>query len=371
MKARIVLAGLLVSMMVVEVSAQGAEYDDMYFRGKDRERNKAIDAEEAISAKTKKQSDEVAPQEDDNSNPTDTYSARNVNPEYVSRSNSEKASEDESNYYLEGYTPTSANSNFNNSYYNNANWASNSFYGSRNDNFFNRGYGCNYCGPQMSWMITSAPYYPFGYYDSWMSPYGYGPSYGWRTGWSVSFMYGGYGGMYNPYYGGYGNPYYGGGYPGYYYGGGNNNYYESPRVVTAGKRPSNNSATITPSTRPSRNTVSTNSSTAGNNTNTVSSGRTTRVRQSQDEYYVRPSRRTTAPTSTFDTPGNSNSRNTGNSLWTPPSTQPTRTRDNNNYDPPTRTPSNSPSYSPPSSSPSRGSGGSGGSSSPRPRGGRD
>jgi hypothetical protein len=82
----------------------------MYFRGKDREKNKAIDAEEAYaSAKTtkskKQKPDEVVADTEvaDNVNPTDSYSARNVNPEYVSRSNSEKASEDEANYYLAGY----------------------------------------------------------------------------------------------------------------------------------------------------------------------------------------------------------------------------------------------------------------------------
>lgn len=358
MKARIVLAGLLVSMMVIEVSAQRAEYDDMYFRKKDREINKSIEAETAYaSAKTKKQKpDEVTlTEEENNSNPTDSYSARNVNPEYVSRSNSEKASEDESNYYLEGYAPVSTtnNSNFNNSYYNNANWAANSYYGSRNDFFFNRGYGCNYCSPQMSMMITSAPYYPYGYYDSWMNPYY--PSYG--SGWSLSFMYGNY---WNPYGGyGYGNPYGGYGYPVYY--GGGSNYYE-PAVVNYGKRPSRHSAVVQPTERIDTRTRNT---AAENNTMANSGNRT---RQTQDEYYVRPSRRPSA----YDTPTQWSTGNTGNTSnnnsWTPPTTQPSRSRDS--YNPPSYTPS--PSYSP-SSSPSRGSsggssGGGGGGSSPRPRG---
>jgi hypothetical protein len=368
MKARIVLASLLVSMMVVEVSAQRAEYDDMYFRGKDREINKAISADEAFaSAKTKKQKkndedamDEVVSDNEDNSNPTDSYSARNVNPEYVSRSNSEKASEDESNYYLEGYTPApaSSNSNFNNSYYNNANWARNSYYA---NNGWNSSYNgsCGYCDP---WM---GPGYGGGFYDPWMTPsYGLGPSYGWRTGWSVSFMYGnywnpygGYGGMYNPYYGG------GFGYPGYY--GGNNFYYESPRIVNYGKRPSRHSAVVQPTQRADSRTRT---NTTGNVANVNSTNRT-RQRQVQDEYYVRPSRRSS--TSAFDNSSPWNPGGSRNGFSTPQSTQPSRSRDS--YNPPTRT--SSPSYTP-SSSPSRGGssgsgGGGGGGSSPRPRGGRN
>lgn len=340
MKARIVLAGLLVSMMVTEVSAQRAEYDDMYFRGKDREKNKAIDAENTYaSAKTtKKQKPAEVIEEEDSVNPTDSYSARNVNPEYISRSNSEKASEDEANYYLEGYSPaTATTSNFNNSYYNNVNPAGSSYYANNNWN---------------------SPYYGrCGYCDPWMSPaYGYGPSYGWGTGLSVSLTYGNYWspyggyGMYNPYYG-YGNPYYGGyGYPAYY--GGNNFYYnESPRVVNYGKRPSRHSAVVQPTQRTRTRDTGT------ENIASVNSSGKQRQRQAQDEYYVRPSKR--ASSSIFD--NSQRNSGTGNSLWTPSTT---RTRETYNS-------GRSSSYTP-SSSPSRGSssgsGGGGGSSSPRPRG---
>lgn len=354
MKARIVLAGLLVSMVVAEVSAR-QEYDDMYFRGKDRGKNNSMEAEAAYaSAKTKKQRpDEVAIPEADNSNPTDSYSARNVNPEYVSRSNSEKASEDESNYYLEGYTPASANSNdnFNNSYYNNTNGASSSYYA---NNSMNSPYNAS-CACYDPWM---SPYYGGAYNSPWMTPaYGMGPSYGWGTGLSISLMYGNY---WNPYGGyGYGNPYYGGyGYPAYY--GGNNNYYnESSRVVNYGKRPSRHSAVVQPTQR--TDTRTRNTTTIADNTTNVSSGNKVRQRQTQDEYYVRPARRQSA----FD---NSMPWNSGSGLSTPQNTQSTRTRES--YNPPTRTAS--PSYSPPTSSPSRGSSGGssggGGGSSPRPRG---
>jgi hypothetical protein len=350
MKARIVLAGLLVSMMVVEVSAQRAEYDDMYFRGKDREKNKAIDAEEAYaSAKTtknkKQKPDEVVADTEvaDNVNPTDSYSARNVNPEYVSRSNSEKASEDEANYYLAGYTPPSPASDLNNSYYNNANQASNSYYANESGN--NPYYGNCGCNSSMS------------------------PSNGWSTGLSVSLMFGNYSnpyngyGMYNPSYG-YGNSYYGGGY-GYpsYYGSNNynnnnnNNYYNEAPRVNYGKRPSRHSAVVQPAQRTRTQDTGT------TNVASVSSSNRMRQRQTQDEYYVRPSRRTSA------LGVDSYSNGTINSLFTPSTSQPSRTRESYNSGNSSRTPSYTPSSSP---SPSRGgnSGGSGGggSSSPRPRG---
>lgn len=352
MKARIVLIGLLVSMVVSGAFAQRAEYDDMYFRAKDRERNKALDAEEAYaSAKPTKQKQDEMLQEEDNTNPTDSYSARNVNPEYVSRSNSEKASEDESNYYVEGYAPAFAKNDFNNSYYNNTNMAASSYYANNWNSPYSYYGNCGYCGPAMS------PYYGGGFYDPWMSPaYAMGPSYGWHTGLSVSLMYGNYanpyGGYgYNPYYGGYGYPYYGG-----------NGYYESPRVVNYGKRPSRHSAVVQPAQRTdtrSRNTMA-------ENVTTISSGSRTRQRQTQDEYYVRPARRP----STLDNPSSWSVDRPDNSLFSSPqNTQPTRTRDT--YNSPSRTPSYTPSATPsysPSRSSSGSSGGSGGGSSPRPRG---
>lgn len=359
MKTKIVLAALLTTMVVLEVSAQ-REYDDMYFRGKDREKNKAIEADEALTpVKKKKQTPaEDAQDEDYYANPTDSYSARNVNPEYVSRSNSEQASDDEANYYSEDYQPATSDYNYNNSYYNNSNWARNRFYA--NSMWANPYYSPGFYSPWMS------PYGGFGYNDPWMTPYA-GP-YAWGNSWTIAFGFGnywgpgyGYGvgnGLGFPYYGyqyGYGYGYGGYGYPNYYYGGG---YYESGRSVNYGKRPTQNSSAVSSTnTRPGRQVASN-----SNNTN-VSSGRATRVRQSQDEYYVRPSRRTTT-TPSFD-----------NNPSSTPSSRPSRydngetirSRGGNNY------PSQTPSYSP-SSSPSRGnsgggsSGGGGGGARPRGRG---
>ena len=375
MKTKFVLSSLVAILMVLEVSAQRAEYDDMYFNGKDRERNKAVLAEENVpQAKNKKLKEKekqtAEAEEEDNSNPTDSYSARHVNPEYVSRENSEQASEDETNYYVEGYTPASNNQfSYNNSYYNNSNWARSSYYANSGWNSPYYG-GCGYCNS--GWGMYS----PYGYNDPFMMPgYGYGyPSYGWRTGWSVSFMFGNYYnpwgyGMYNPYNNFY-NPYYAGGYgyPNYYYSGGNN--YEGSRPNYA-KRPSRHSAVVTPTDRTvsrTRPSVTGNSSAKNDNSSTVNTRRT-RTREPQPDYYVRPARRTSLFDNSSTSPSNTRPFNNGNSrdfFSNPTTTQPSRSRE---YSSPSQ--NSSPSYSPPSSSPSRSSGGSsggGGGSSPRPRG---
>lgn len=361
MKTTIVLASLLATMITLDVSAQRAEYDDMYFTAKDREKNKAIQAEESRTpAKVKKQQqveeDEYITEEVD-TNPLDSYSARNVNPEYVSRANSEEASADEENYFVEGYSPTPAggNFNYNNSYYNNSNWARNSYYAA---NGWYSPYGMGMYDP---WMMNNRMYSPYGYgmgygfYDPWMSPYG-GYGMGMGSGWSMSIGYGwgnnfGWGGY--PYYGGgysniwYGNNYYGGGY-----------YYEPSKPNTNyGRRPSRNSAVVAPSQRTvSRSRTSEGVATTGGRVANTNNNTTTRVRtrQTQDEYYVRPAQRATRSSDSFSRPSSGNS-------YSNPGTTPSRSRE---YSSPSRstspayTPSpsrsSSPSYSP---SPSRSSGG--------------
>lgn len=360
MKTRIVLAGLVAMTMVLEVSAQRAEYDDMYFRGKDREKNKAVATEEATAyAKKQKQvSAQEALDADYYANPTDSYSARNVNPEYISRSNAEQASDDEA-YYSEDYQPQTSSSNYNNAYYNNsfynnANWARNSFYANsmwgRPYGMYGMGrmYGMGYYDPWMN------PYGGFGYNDPWMmsSMYGMGMGYGygWGSGWSMSIGFGNSWGWGS----GYGNPYYGYGYGYPYYGGG---YYEPGSYTRyAGRRPSRNSSIVTPNQRMVSRSTTTNRSTgriASTNTNGTTRVRT---RQAQDEYYVRPAQRTTRSTQSYYTPVNTNTTPGG----------ATRSR---GFSTPTR--SSSPGWAPssaptrsssPSFSPSRSSGGSSGGS---------
>src|SRR6478609_2475426 len=142
MKTRIVIGSLVATMMAFQGLAQRAENDDMYFNSKDRQKQKSEKGTTDVNDKIysdynsfrKKHFDKNEEEADTVSkavNPTDSYSARTINPEYISRSNSEQASEDE-NYYVEGYVPANtydsysatdytnnSNANYNNSYYGN------------------------------------------------------------------------------------------------------------------------------------------------------------------------------------------------------------------------------------------------------------
>lgn len=347
MKTRTMTGILMATTLGFQVLAQ--ENDDLYFNSKDREKQKTENVrpstnnkiDEDYNAFKKKHFEEPA---EDTAfvNPTDSYSARTINPEYIARSNSEQASEDEQNYYVEGYTPNTFDS------YSAGNSAStgypgnyNSYYGASNTNW-------NY-GNSWSYPYTSS-YYP---YSSWYSPYygvycnpGMSPYYSGYSGWTLSLGYtwGNYGSYgYSPYYY---SPYsYGyGGYPGYYYYGRSENTH-----TNFGKRPSRHSAVVIPTTRVRSTQVSTNSN-----------GRTTdRSRSRADEYYVKPSRR--AATNSQPSEGTRQRYSDTNSSYDPPSrsreSYSTPTRESRSYSTPSR--SSSPSHS----TPSRSSGNSSGSRS--------
>src|SRR5688572_27751082 len=213
MKSKVVIMSLVSSLFTVASLAQGIENDDMYFNSKDRAKLKATKASEvSYSASIKKSKKETVVEEP--INPTDSYSARNVNPEYQARSNSQAAQVDNQDYFVNNYRYNNA-SNFNSWNNNFNNWYSNPWYGG------------NYYDPYInSW---NSPYYGSSF-DAWGNPwcnpyyrsgwsssfsYHWGSSY--NYGWGMSVGYGNYG--YNPYNSwgsGWGSPYYGGG----YYGGG-------------------------------------------------------------------------------------------------------------------------------------------------------
>ncbi|MBX2914187.1 MAG: hypothetical protein KF856_02830 [Cyclobacteriaceae bacterium] len=115
MKSRITLMSLLSVMVVFAASAQ--ETDDMYFRAGDRAK---IAASRPLSELNPRISDVKTP-----INPTDSYSARNVNPEYISQSVN-TASQQPATYFYSEYVPTSVNQNI---YNNPANW---NYYGMNN-----------------------------------------------------------------------------------------------------------------------------------------------------------------------------------------------------------------------------------------------
>lgn len=325
MNTRMVIGSFVATLIAFQGVAQRGENDDMYFNSKDREKlnvtasvNDKIDSDYKAFKKRHFDENEVV---EETSNPTDSYSARTLNPEYISRSNSEQASEDEQNYYVEGYDPNTYDSYSSGNYNYNNNWNNNNW------NYRNNWYGRS---AYDSWY---SPYY--GYRDPWMSPYYSGGSgwtlslnYTWGNAWNPGCNYGaGYGwsnSYYNPYsyYPSYYSNY---GYPtSYYYGG------SEPSRANYGKRPSRHSAVVTPTPR----SISSNSSGS-------ISGRT---RQTSDEYYVKPSRRT----ATFENTDES----TRDRYTKPSSTDNSRSRTRESYN---NTRDSRPTYSTPSrsSSPSR------------------
>ena len=353
MKTRIVIGGLLVSMLTFNVSAQQVENDDLYFKSKDREKMKAENAIASINDKIdkdykafkKKNFDEVTEEDvaTTSVNPTDSYSARTINPEYISRSSSAQASEDEQNYYLEGYTPVNtydsySGGTYNNNYSNNLNSNyQNSWYGSSAYNsFYSPYYG--YCNPYLNPYYSGSPGWTMSLGYTWGNMYSPGMSFGIGYGWGSSY--------YNPYNSGYY------GYPTYYNNGG---YYSEPSKPNYGKRPSRHSAVVTPTQQSRQRVATTNNGTPNG-----------RSRQTADEYYVKPFKRT----STFEntTAGYARDRYTSPTE----SASPTRTRESYNsnsresrttYSTPTRSSSGG-SYTPSRSS-------SGSSSGSRPSRGRD
>jgi len=326
MKKRIVIGSLLAIMVTFQVSAQRVENDDMYFNSKDRERlhSEPVEMTTITPQKNKKNQETVITPEEENINPTDSYSARNINPEYISRSNSSQAIEDEKNYYVEGYTANTYDS-----------YSSTKYTSTYSNSYTNSGYS-----PSV-WDSYNNSYYGCGnpYYSGnsgWTLSLGYYSGNYWGSGWNYGMSYG------------YGNSYYSPYYPNYYtpyYGGYSSNYYSNSNESGShnGTRPSRHSAVVTPIKRISPTTTST----ADN------SG--SRIRQSSDEYYIKPFRRTPTYDGTSGVAGYSR-----NTYQQSSSTGYSRTRTSDSspsYSNPTR--SSSSSYS----SPTRSSGGGGTNSS--------
>lgn len=338
--------------------AQGVEYDDMYFNSEDRVKLSAQRGEVAYNAPSKAKKFDYS--EDENVNPTDSYSARNVNPEYTSRAHTQTAQEDEQDYFVNNYQYNRNNySNWNNDF---NNWYNNPWYRS------------NYYGSAISrW---NSPYYG---YNSWDSPW-YDPFWA-HNGWSssFSFYYGqswnyGWGGAYNywnrPYYGWNSwDPYYGGlGYSGLgYYGGSYWNNWRYPgtiivvnngeggRGVVRGKRPTRGTSYVSEHNTVRSRTMSSSNPAIGNRTS--NSGRMSTT-QKQEEYYNRY---------------NQAQRSSGSTYYNRQSTENNRSRswstydNNSSYSPSGRT--SSPSYSPSrSSGSSSGTGSSGSGTNGRSRG---
>lgn len=216
MNTRIYLLTIM-SFFVSAVAAQNIENDDMYFNSEDRA--KVFAAREAsASSRVSEQIEEEEQRED--VNPTDSYSGRNVNPEYISRSQNEIAEEDEENYYVDDYRLNnqrnfnSWNSQYNN-WYNNP-WYSSAYYAPSIHGWNSPYYGSRYDPWGSPW---NNPYYRSGWSSSFSYYWGNSWDYGWGSnfGWGMSYGWGNNWGWRNPWrsawgYPGYFDPYYGHGY---------------------------------------------------------------------------------------------------------------------------------------------------------------
>jgi hypothetical protein len=211
-------AGILSFLAVAAVSgvyAQSIEEDDMYFTAKDRA---ALNAAQSVA----RQETFAAPgtrritesEVSSTINPTDSYSARNVNPEYISGSKVGGNSSGGVQYFSPNYQPTAVNQNL----------ASNC--NSCGFNSFNNGFGnpwgFNRFGGRMGigmgmGMMSPWGFNNFGMMDPWMNPWmdpwmmgngfyqpgfsmGFGS--GWGNGWGNPWN--NFYGM-NSFYGGWGN----------------------------------------------------------------------------------------------------------------------------------------------------------------------
>ena len=159
--------------------SQNVEYDDMYFNKKDREKlrenmmvsNKSTKVDRVTTSTSK--SEQIS-----RFNPTDSYSARNVNPDYVDNQTSKRNPEFADDEYLpeeysDGYRSAQmANANAAN------NWYTPGFYGPRHS----------------AW---NSPYFGMGgMYNPWMTPMWGAPSsmwsmnmgFGWGNSWNRNSM---------------------------------------------------------------------------------------------------------------------------------------------------------------------------------------
>jgi len=182
MKIRIAFLSLLAVSASLVATAQ-VEHDDMYFKSKDRSR---LQASKPMTLKSMSAEHEIAT----SINPTDSYSARNVNPEYISQNKVGSGTSEPASYFVPDYTPTAVNQNLvtnNSTYWNNNNMAMAGY-----NPYSYRGMYSAFANPYNSFY---SPMYGYGY-----DPFGYNSFY--NTGWS-SFMTLGFGmGSYYPYGGG-------------------------------------------------------------------------------------------------------------------------------------------------------------------------
>jgi hypothetical protein len=287
MKIQYIFFMMLMVVMTDRIAfAQEAEYDDMYFNSKDRQKIMAsrVDIQTTARKNDKSQPDEEV-------NPTDSYSARNVNPEYTSRSNSQVAQADNEDYFDNSYQLqrqaqlSQWNRNYNNWY--NDPWYSSAYFGSGINRWNSPYYGSYYDRFNNPWQD---PYYR----SAWSSSFSYSYGNNWNYGWGMNSGYGcpnnywnnswyspSYSAWYSPFNSSY-SPY---GYNGY--GGGYGGYYGYPTTVVVvenghqpvyGKRGSRGTTNISSNTSYSR-------PYSNSGSGSRSEGRVSRSTGTQQQYY--------------------------------------------------------------------------------------
>lgn len=217
MKIKVIILSLL-SFVVVGSALGQVEQDDMYFNAKDRAKLREAEKSNSIALASAKQSRQGS---DEDSNPTDSYSARNVNPEFTSRSQSETSKADEEDYYVPNYRYANQ-SYFNDFNRNYNNWFNNPWYRTNSWGSSMNGWNSPYYGSVYDSWGGANPYYRSGWSSGFSFYYGRSWNYGMNNCFSCSpyAYYDPYYDFYNPYYG-YNsfNPYWGR--PSYYGGGWN------------------------------------------------------------------------------------------------------------------------------------------------------
>jgi hypothetical protein len=232
MKAKTALTTFLAGVVSISAFSQNIEIDDIYFNSRDRAK---LNEKKASADIARLRNTEERDALNSTINPSDSYSARNINPEYDSQSILEgDANYTGEDYFVPNYQPTGVNQNLSNS----SNWNSSPF----NNNYYSN----NYYNPY-GYNQGFGSFYP----SMWGSPYGFnnGPGWnmslgygwgGWSPGWYGGMGYG-WGNSWNPwnsFYNGWGGNYYGYGYPSQVIiiNGGDNN-----SRIAYGKRPSRSS----------------------------------------------------------------------------------------------------------------------------------
>jgi hypothetical protein len=320
MKIKLIILTVL-SVLAGSVVAQ--EYDDMYFNKKDRAKlreSKVTEREVVLARNEKKDVSKEGTSEE--TNPTDSYSARNVNPEYTSRATSETAQSDNEDYFVNNYQyrPQAQYSNFNNNFNNwyNSPWYTTAYWGSG----FNR------------WDSWNNPYYGGGYgsyYDNWGSPFGnpyyrsgwsssfsffmgngWGSNWGMNQGWGTPYGYWGssYSSFYNPYYSSY-SPYYGGG--GGWYGPTHLVVVERDRGYVYGKRSSRSGYIVTDAN--ANNTGGRKYNNTGSGSRSDNGARVRATGTNQDDYYQRTSRNASRDQNTSGNSGNGTTNGRTSTSW--------------------------------------------------------